>query len=73
MDVHNAMRTVVADRWHPSWYPISIGWVNMENGYDVERPETSNDPQLKASLICAKTLNQCISRKESSYRVVNSG
>lgn len=53
---------VVADGWHTSRYLVTVSWVTLKKGYDVERPETPNEPRLETSLMmCAKATNRCIS------------
>lgn len=56
------MRKVVADWWHTTRYPISIDWVTMGRGHDVEWPKTPSEPQLKTSLMtCTRASIRCIS------------
>lgn len=40
------MRRIVTEGWHTTRYPISNNLVTVVKGYDIERSETPNDPQL---------------------------
>lgn len=51
---------IVANRRYTTRYSISTGWLTVERGYGVERPET---PWLETSLtMCTKASNRRILR-----------